>query len=218
MFWSRKHLLKLSDPYQNFRRGFLLSVGGSKGENLFKGLQLTVKYFFDAIGAVFDGSLTYRQISDPGDMQKHPTVLNDVKRAADSLFNQFSGRKKIIFACRENACRSQIASAFAKLYAGNKIEAVSGGSAPAAEINPEMVEAMKEKGIDMAFYRPQSIDEALLDGRPDMIITMGCREECPFIPGVEIKEWDIPDPSGKSIDFMRNVRDMIEKKVIDLAG
>ena len=218
MFWSRKNLLKLNDPYQNFRRGFLLSVGATKGANLFNGVNLTAKYFLDAVGAVLDGSLTYRQISATGDMQKHPTVLKDVKKAVGSLLNPFLARKKIVFACRENACRSQIASAFTRLFAGNKIEAVSGGSNPAVKVNTIMVEAMKEKGIDMAFYRPQSIDEALSGGKPDMIITMGCAEECPLMPGIDMQEWNIPDPSGRSIGFMRNVRDIIEKNIIDLVG
>lgn len=85
VFWARKYLLKLSDPDPKFRRGFLLALGASKGENLFDGVHLTVKYFFDAVGASYYGSLTYRQISNPGDMEKHPTVLKDVKKAVSAL-------------------------------------------------------------------------------------------------------------------------------------
>lgn len=216
VFWSRKYLLKLNDPGQKFRSGFLLALGASKGKNLFEGVHLTAKYFFDAVGAGYDGSLTYRQIANSGDMEKHPTVLKDIKEAVSTLLQPFLGKKKVLFACRENACRSQIASAFTQLFAGDKIEVVSGGSSPASQINPVMVEAMKEKGIDMAFRRPQSIDDAVLAGKPDMIITMGCGEECAFISGVIRQEWNIPDPSGKPIEFMRNVRDIIEKKVIQM--
>ncbi|MBU4344169.1 MAG: NAD(P)H-dependent oxidoreductase [Proteobacteria bacterium] len=216
VFWSRKYLLKLNDPGQKFRRGFLLALGASKGENLFDGVHLTAKYFFDAVGAGYDGSLTYRQIADSGDMEKHPTVLKDVKEAVSTLLQPFLGKKKVLFACRENACCSQIASAFTQLFAGDKIEVVSGGSSPASQINPVMVEAMKEKGIDMAFRRPQSIDAAVLAGKPDIIITMGCGEECAFISDVIRQEWNIPDPSGKPVEFMRNVRDIIEKKVIQM--
>lgn len=218
VFWAGKYLLKLSDPGQKYRRGFLLALGATKGENLFDGVHLTAKYFFDAVGASYDGSLTYRQIADSGDMEKHPTVLKDVKKAVSALLQPFLDKKRVLFACRENACRSQIASAFTQLFAGDKIEVVSGGSSPASQINPVMVEAMKEKGIDMAFRRPQSIDAAVLAGKPDMIITMGCGEECPFVSGVTRQEWKIPDPSGKPIEFMRNVRDIIEKKVVDLIG
>jgi protein-tyrosine-phosphatase/putative NADPH-quinone reductase len=216
VFWSRKYLLKLNDPGQKFRRGFLLSLGASKGKNLFDGVHLTAKYFFDAVGAGYDGSLTYRQITDPGDMEKHPMVLKDIKEAVSALLQPFSGKKRLLFACRENACRSQVASAFVQLFAGDKIEAVSGGGHPVSQINSVMVEVMKEKGIDMAFRRPQSIDAAVSAGKPDMIISMGCGEECRFISDVNRQEWNIPDPSGKPIEFMRNVRDIIEKKVANL--
>ncbi len=218
VFWAGKYLLKLSDPGQKYRRGFLLALGATKGKNLFDGGHLTAKYFFDAVGASYDGSLTYRQIADSGDMEKHPTVLKDVKKAVSALLQPFLDKKRVLFACVENACRSQIASAFTQLFAGDEIEVVSGGSSPASQINHVMVEAMKEKGIDMAFRRPQSIDAAVLAGKPDMIITMGCGEECPFILGVIRQDWKIPDPSGKPIEFMRNVRDLIERKVVDLIG
>ncbi len=213
VLWSRKYKLKLTDPGQKYRRGFLLALGATKGKNLFDGINLTAKYFFDAVGAKFEGSLTYWGIEHAGDMEKHPAVLSEVKEAVNILLTPFLGRKKILFVCRENACRSQIAAAFAQRLAGDKIESVSGGSNPANKINPVMVKAMSKKGIDMAFRSPQSIEEALSGGKPDMIITMGCGEECPFISGVNTREWEVPDPSGKSIDFMLQVRDEIEKRV-----
>jgi protein-tyrosine-phosphatase len=79
-----------------------------------------------------------------------------------------------------------------------------------------MVEVMQEKGIDMGFRRPKSIEQAISKDKPDIIITMGCGEECPFVPGAKTENWDLPDPAGKSIEFMRNVRDEIEKKIIEL--
>jgi arsenate reductase len=214
--WARRYKLKLNDPNQKWRRGFLLSLGATKGKNLFNGLHLTIKYFFDAVGTSLEGSLTYRQIENPGDMEKHPSVLKEVKENAKHLITPFLGRKKILFACRENACRSQIAGAFAQHLAGDKFEVISGGSSPAGKINPLMVEAMSEKELDMAFRKPQSIEKAVAEGQPDFIITMGCGEECAFIPGVKREDWNLPDPSGKPIDFMRKIRDEIEKKVVRL--
>jgi len=211
--WSRKYKLNLIDPGRKTRQGFLLSVGATKGKNLFDGLYLTAQYFFDAIGADFHGSLTYRRIENKGDIQKHPKVFDDVKEKVDSLLKPLLGRKKILFACIGNTCRSQMASAFAQYFAGNKIEALSGGSRPELEINPVMVEAMGEKGIDVAFRKTQSLEFAISDVKPDMIITMGCGEECPYVPGATVKDWDLPDPAGKSIDFMRTVRDEIEERV-----
>jgi arsenate reductase (thioredoxin) len=215
--WSRKYKLNLIDPGRKTRQGFLLSLGATKGKNLFDGLHLTAKYFFDAIGANFHGSLTYRRIENKGDMEKHATVFDDVKESAGSLLEPFLDRKKILFACIGNTCRSQMAAAFAQFFAGDKIEALSGGSRPGLEINSVMVEAMEEKGIDMAFKKTRSLESVISDVKPDMIITMGCGEECPYVPGATIKDWDVSDPFGKSIDFMRTVRDEIEKKVRELA-
>jgi arsenate reductase len=218
MFWARKYKLKLKDPGANMRRGFLLSVGATKGKNLFEGLQLTTQYFFDAIWAKFEGSLTYRGIEGPTDMARFPTVLEDVAKAVDSTLAPFLGRKKVLFACRENACRSQMASAFAQFAAGDKLEVMNAGSEPAEEINPDMVSVMHEKGIDMGFRVPQSFDAALSYDKPDYIITMGCKEECPLVPGARMLEWDLPDPAGKPMEIMRSVRDDLEKRVQDLIG
>jgi len=216
--WSRKYKLKLTDPARNYRRGFLLAQGATKGKNLFEGVNLTAKYFFDAVGADFNGSLTYKRIENTGDMKKHQTVHKDIKDAADHLLTPLLDRNKILFACRENSCRSQMASAFAQYIAGDKIEALSGGSEPADEINPDMVEVMQEKGLDKAFLKPMSIEEAISEQPPEIIVTMGCEEECPFVPGAKMLDWDLPDPSGKPIDFMRNVRDEIEKRVKDFTS
>ena len=213
LFWARKYKLKLADPAKKTKRGFLLSVGASKGKSLFDGIELTAKYFFDAIDAGFEGSLTYREIEGPKDMAKHPNVLADIERAAADFIGPLLDRKKILFACRENACRSQMAGAFAQYTAGDKFEVITGGSEPADRVNPEMIEAMHEKGIDMAYRVPQSIESAISDTPPDFIVTMGCGEECPFAPGAQMLDWDLPDPAGKPPDFMRRVRDEIEDKV-----
>ncbi len=214
--WARRYKLKLNDPNQKWRRGFLLALGATKDKNLFEGLTLTIKYFLDAVGASLEGSLTYRQIENPGDMEKHTSVLKEVKEKANNLIKPFLGRKKILFACRGNACRSQIASAFTQHLAGGKLEVISGGSNPAKKINPLMVEVMSEKGLDMAFRKPKSIEEAVNEVRPDIIVTMGCEEECSFTPKVKAEDWNLPDPSDKSMDFMRNVRDEIENRVVNL--
>ncbi len=216
--WARKYKLNLSDPARSYRRGFLLSVGATKGKNLFEGIDLTAQYFFDAVGASFNGSLTYKRIENKGDMEKHPTVRKDVHDAVATLLEPFLNRKKILFACRENACRSQMAAAFTQYYAGDKIEASCAGSEPVEKINPDMVKVLQEKGIDMGFRKTQSLDEAISASRPDMIVTMGCEEECPVVPGAEKQDWDLPDPAGKSIEFMRDVSDEIEKRVKALAN
>ena len=149
-------------------------------------------------------------------MAVHPTVLEEVKNAAAELLKPYLGRKKILFACRENACRSQMASAFAQYHAGDKLEVLNGGSEPASEINRDMVAVMQEKGIDMAFRTPRTLETVISNTKPDIIVTMGCGEQCPFVPGAEKIDWDIPDPAGKPEDFMRHVRDEIDQKVKEL--
>ena len=215
-FWARKYKLKLKDPGAGMRRGLLLSVGATKGKNLFEGLNLTTQYFFDAIGAKFEASLTYRGIEGPRDMANHPTVVEDVEETARRLLTPFQGRKKVLFACRENACRSQMASAFAQFSGGDKLDVSSGGSEPAEKINPDMVKVMHAKGIDMEFRTPRSMEQAIAVDTPELIITMGCGEQCPLVPGAEIRDWDLPDPAGQSIEFMQDVRDEIEKRVVKL--
>lgn len=213
--WSRKYRLKQDDPGRLSRKGIMLAVGATKGKNLFDGMELTAKYFFDAIGGAYAGALGYRRIESFGDMEAHPGHLLDVNNLLNGLGPLFS-RKKVMFACRENACRSQMAAAFARFYAGKKIDAFSGGSEPAESINPLMIEVMAEKGIDMAYLNPAFLDAVVAGTQPDILVTMGCGEACPFMPGVEMIDWDLPDPAGQPIDFMRNVRDRIEKRVCNL--
>ncbi|MBW2193841.1 MAG: arsenate reductase ArsC, partial [Deltaproteobacteria bacterium] len=177
------------------------------------GIHLTMQYFFDALSVGYEGNLEYWQIEHPGDMENHPTVLEDVKNAVTGLLSPLKGRKKILFACRENACRSQMAAAFARYLAGDKIDASCAGSEPVDKINPDMMKVMQESGIDMAFRETRSLDAAISESQPDMIITMGCEEACPVVPGAEILDWDLSDPAGKPIEFMREVRDEVEKRV-----
>ncbi len=211
--WARRYIHGLSDPGRNWRHGFLLSLGATKGKNLFDGVSLTAKYFFDAVGAHFKGSLTYRQIEGPGEIKQHPTALTDAREKARALVTPLLNRKKILFVCIGNTCRSQMASAFAQYRAGDRIEAESAGSCPEQEVNPLMIEVMEEKGIDMAFRRPKSIEQGISHGRPDLIISMGCGETCPFFSGVENQEWSVPDPAGKPVEIMRKIRDEIEERV-----
>lgn len=215
-FWARKYKLKLKDPGASMRRGFLLSVGATKGKNLFEGLNLTTQYFFDAIDAKFEGSLTYRGIEGPKDMAGHPTVQDDVEKAVQNILHPFSDRKKILFACQENACRSQMAGAFAQSFAGDKLEVLTAGSKPADKVHPDMVTVMQEKGIDMGFRVPRTMDEVLSNDTPEVIITMGCAEQCPLVPGARKIDWDLPDPAGKPLEFMRDIRDKIENRVQNL--
>ena len=212
--WARKYMLKLRDPGHRMRRGFLLAVGASSGKQLFDGFHLTAKYFYDGVDAEYSGSLTFRGVEGRGDILNHPDMAADVERAAAELIDGLAGRRKVLFACRENACRSQMAAAFARWHGGDRLDVNSAGSQPAESVNPLMVEVMQEKGIDMGFGTPLALEAAIELEPPDEIITMGCGEQCPAVPGAKVHDWDFPDPAGQSIEFMRDVRDRIERRVM----
>lgn len=109
-----------------------------------------------------------------------------------------------------------MAAGFARQMAGDRIEALHTGSTPAAQVNPQMQEAMAEKGIDMAYRSTRTIADAVAESTPDLIVTMGCGEQCPYIPGVTYMDWDLPDPAGRSAELMGQVRDEIEQRVRQL--
>lgn len=122
------------------------------------------------------------------------------------------GLKKILFICAENACRSQIAEAFFNKYASGKAVAISAGTKPADQVNPKAVEVMKEMGIDISQQKPRLLTSQMLK-EADRIITMGCTTDfCPA-PNIKAEDWNIEDPSGKSITKFREVRDQIKEKV-----
>ena len=122
------------------------------------------------------------------------------------------GKRKILFVCVENARRSQMAQGFAEVLGGEKVEVYSAGSCPASQIDPLVVEVMKEKGIDLSSKKPKGLDD-LPPIEMDYLITMGCEETCPAVSAKRIVDWEIPDPKGKSIDVFREFRDIIEHKV-----
>ena len=122
---------------------------------------------------------------------------------------------KIVFVCVENARRSQMAEGFAKAFGQGKVEVYSAGSRPSSQIDPLVIDVMKEKGIDLTAKRPKGLNE-LPPIEMNYLVTMGCEETCPAIPAKKIVEWEIPDPKGRSIEFFRKVRDIIEGKLKSL--
>ena len=124
-------------------------------------------------------------------------------------------KKRIAFICVENARRSQMAQGFAEAFGQGRVEVYSAGSSPSSQIDPLVIEVMKEKGIDLSEKRPKSLNE-LPPVEMDYLVTMGCEETCPALLAKKIIEWKIPDPKGKSLDAFREVRNLIEGKVRNL--
>ena len=124
-------------------------------------------------------------------------------------------KKRVIFVCVENANRSQMAQAFAKIHGGDGVEAFSAGSRPSGRISPRAVEAMKEVGYDLTAHASKGLDD--FNGkRFDAAVTMGCGDECPLVVAERRLDWQIPDPRHMPPEQFRQVRDLIEEKVKEL--
>jgi len=123
---------------------------------------------------------------------------------------------RVLFVCLHNAGRSQMSAALFARAAGGRHQAESAGTTPADRVHPEVVEAMNEIGIDLTGRVPQLLTQELAE-RADVVVTMGCGDECPFIPGKQYIDWDMPDPKGRPLDDVRRIRDDIERRVTELA-
>ena len=122
----------------------------------------------------------------------------------------------ILFACVANAGRSQMAAAwFNALADPARARAVSAGTQPAARVHPVVVDVMREAGLDLSGSRPQQLTADLASGAA-LLVTMGCGDECPFVPGLQIDDWPLPDPKGRPIDEVRAVRDDVQRRVLEL--
>jgi arsenate reductase len=123
----------------------------------------------------------------------------------------------VLFVCLHNAGRSQMSAALFERAAAGRHTASSAGTTPAERVHPEVVAVMRELGIDLAERRPQLLTRALAE-RADVVVTMGCGDECPFIPGRRYLDWDLPDPAGRPLGEVRATRDEIARRVRGLVG
>lgn len=121
-------------------------------------------------------------------------------------------RPTVLFLCVHNAGRSQMAMGWMSHLAGDRIEVLSAGSSPGDAVNPAAVAAMDEVGIDISRARPRRWTDEDID-RTDVVVTMGCGDECPYVPGTRYLDWELDDPHGKGVEQVRPVRDEIEQRV-----
>jgi arsenate reductase len=128
-----------------------------------------------------------------------------------------SDRPEVLFVCVHNAGRSQMAAALLELRSDGRVAVRSAGSAPAEEINPAVVAAMAELGVDLGAARPKSLTEAAVRAS-DVVVTMGCGDACPIFPGKRYEDWQLDDPAGQDIDTVRRIRDEIDARVRALAA
>jgi protein-tyrosine-phosphatase len=122
---------------------------------------------------------------------------------------------EVLFVCVHNAGRSQMAAALLNRLGGNRVRVRSAGSEPARSLNPTVVEAMREVGIDMSREFPKPLSDGAVRAA-DAVITMGCGDSCPIYPGKRYEDWDLEDPAGKDLGTVRRIRDEIEVRVTRL--
>ncbi|MGO4596346.1 arsenate reductase ArsC [Terrabacter sp. 2RAF25] len=121
-------------------------------------------------------------------------------------------RPTVLFVCVHNAGRSQMAAGYLQHLAGDRIQVLSAGSAPADQVNPVAVRAMAEEGIDIAAEAPKLLTDAAVR-EADVVVTMGCGDACPFYPGKRYEDWVLDDPAGQDLEHVRPIRDEIRRRI-----
>ena len=123
----------------------------------------------------------------------------------------------VLFVCLHNAGRSQMSAALFERAAEGRHEASSAGTTPAERVHPEVVETMRELGVDLAGRTPRKLTRELAE-QADVVVTMGCGDECPYVPGKRYLDWDLPDPKGRPLEEVRATRDEIARRVAELVA
>ena len=119
---------------------------------------------------------------------------------------------EVLFVCVHNAGRSQMAAALLDHHAGGRVRVRSAGSEPTDRVNPAVVQAMAEVGLDISKEFPKPLTDVAVR-EADVVITMGCGDACPFYPGKKYLDWDLPDPSGRPVEEVRPIRDEIDRRI-----
>ena len=130
--------------------------------------------------------------------------------------NILDAMARVLFVCLHNAGRSQMSQALFERAAAGRHEAQSAGTTPGDRVHPEVVEAMRELDIDLAGRTPRKLDRELAEWA-DVVVTMGCGDECPYIPGKRYVDWNLPDPKGRPLEDVRGLREEVRRLVDELA-
>jgi arsenate reductase (thioredoxin) len=149
-----------------------------------------------------------------------PIFVEGLARERLRALAQVEGRvatevPEVLFVCVHNAGRSQMAATLLNHHARGRVHARSAGSAPAGQLNPTVVAAMSELGLDLSEAFPKPLTDEVVRAA-DVVVTMGCGDACPLLPGKQYLDWNVPDPAGQPIDRVRAIRDDIDRRVLNL--
>jgi arsenate reductase len=203
--WSRKYVYKLKDPLSLSRKGILFSVAASRGRQLFDGIHLTAKYFFDAIDAEFVHSMTYRGIEAKGAIAGKQGIASDIDDAVKRFILPQLDRRTLLFISRKGVCQAPMAAALTQLAYGSRVRTDFCGIEPETEIPERLVKKMELEGVDMAYRKPQSINQTVFKAEPDLTITIGEDFDGVGLPGKKIIHWPLMDNTvsdSASMDLM----------------
>jgi protein-tyrosine-phosphatase len=190
--------------------------------------QLT-RALVDEFAGIFSEETIHRYIGDSVELLGNsrinvfvPVLAHRFARERLRALAQFEGalakeQPEVLFVCVHNAGRSQMAAGLVKLRSHGRIHVRSAGSAPADEINPAVVEAMSELGVDMSEEFPKPLTDEVVKAA-DVVITMGCGDACPIYPGKRYEDWQLDDPAGQGLAAVRVIRDRIDARVQQLIG
>lgn len=215
MFWGRRYKMRLADPDAGFRQGVLLAVGASGGKRLFEGVKLTAHYFFDAISARFAESLTYKNVEEAGAVSSVPGVDQDIRQAVERVMDTVLNKPTLVFVSEKDACRSQIAAAYAKMAAQGSLRVLSAGIDPAGEIHAATRDFLADQGVDIKYRRPRALDDMMAEEfkerQPSQVICMTSDAVVPVL-GAETQFWDI-DQAWKETSvtlLAKKIRDRVD--------
>jgi protein-tyrosine-phosphatase len=184
----------------------LLAAGASGGKRLFDGVELTAHYFFDAISARFAESLTYKKVEAAGAVADVPGVEDDIRQAADRIMDAERNKPSLVFVSEKDACRSQIAAAYAKMAAKGRIRVLSAGIDPAEDIHAETHAFLAGEGIDIKYRLPRRLDNLMADEfreqQPFLVVSMV--SDGGSVPAAETRYWDLENPRDDEIAFVGN--------------
>jgi protein-tyrosine-phosphatase len=194
----------------------LFSVAASQGRQLFDGIHLTAKYFFDAIDAQVSHALVYRGIESKGAIRRQEGLAADIDEALQKTVFPLINRKKVLFISPAGACRAPMAAAMAQQRYGDRIRTGFGGCSPGSALHEPMIRAMQRIGVDMGFRRTQNGEQALYGATPDLTITIGNSVDKITVPGKNRVHWSLPEPVSPDDAAMDRLRLEIEAHVDEL--